>query len=309
MFGNKLKKIEEFDPLTGNKTNNFEIIKLYANSHYITPKPTMDQAIKEIKKELEKTLEKHKSENKLLEAQRLRERTKFDLEMIEATGTCAGIENFSRFLSGRKQGEPPPTLFEYFPDNTIVFVDERHVTVPQLNGMYKGDHTRKKTLAEYGFRLPSCMDNRPLKFEEWDAMRTQTVFVSATPGPWELHQTQNNYIDQVIRPTGLIDPKVEIRPANTQVDDLLHESKKIIDESYRILVTTLTKKMAEDLTEYLHENGLKVRYMHSDIDTLERIEIIRDLRMGVVDILVGINLLREGLDIPECALVAILDAD
>ncbi len=307
--GNKLEKIEEFDPLTGDKTNDFAVIKLYANSHYITPKPTIDQAIKEIKKELEVTLEDHKANNKLLEAQRLRERTKFDLEMIEATGTCAGIENYSRFLSGRKKGEPPPTLFEYFPDNTIIFVDESHVTVPQLNGMYKGDHTRKRTLAEYGFRLPSCMDNRPLKFEEWDAMRTQTVFVSATPGPWELKQTQNKYIDQVIRPTGLIDPPVEIRPAKTQVDDLFHESKKVIEKGYRILVTTLTKKMAEDLTEYLHENGLKVRYMHSDIDTLERIEIIRDLRMGVFDILVGINLLREGLDIPECALVAILDAD
>ena len=307
--GNKLEKIEEFDPLTGDKTNDFAVIKLYANSHYITPKPTIDQAIKEIKKELEVTLEDHKANNKLLEAQRLRERTKFDLEMIEATGTCAGIENYSRFLSGRNKGEPPPTLFEYFPDNTIIFVDESHVTVPQLNGMYKGDHTRKKTLAEYGFRLPSCMDNRPLKFEEWDAMRTQTVFVSATPGPWELKQTQNKYIDQVIRPTGLIDPPVEIRPAKTQVDDLFHESKKVIEKGYRILVTTLTKKMAEDLTEYLHENGLKVRYMHSDIDTLERIEIIRDLRMGVFDILVGINLLREGLDIPECALVAILDAD
>ena len=307
--GNKLEKIDEFDPLTGDKTNDFAVIKLYANSHYITPKPTIDQAIKEIKKELEVTLEDHKANNKLLEAQRLRERTKFDLEMIEATGTCAGIENYSRFLSGRKKGEPPPTLFEYFPDNTIIFVDESHVTVPQLNGMYKGDHTRKRTLAEYGFRLPSCMDNRPLKFEEWDAMRTQTVFVSATPGPWELKQTQNKYIDQVIRPTGLIDPPVEIRPAKTQVDDLFHESKKVIDKGYRILVTTLTKKMAEDLTEYLHENGLKVRYMHSDIDTLERIEIIRDLRMGVFDILVGINLLREGLDIPECALVAILDAD
>ena len=307
--GNKLEKIEEFDPLTGDKTNDFAVIKLYANSHYITPKPTIDQAIKEIKKELEVTLEDHKANNKLLEAQRLRERTKFDLEMIEATGTCAGIENYSRFLSGRNKGEPPPTLFEYFPDNTIIFVDESHVTVPQLNGMYKGDHTRKKTLAEYGFRLPSCMDNRPLKFEEWDAMRTQTVFVSATPGPWELKQTQNKYIDQVIRPTGLIDPHVEIRPAKNQVDDLFHESKKVIDKGYRILVTTLTKKMAEDLTEYLHENGLKVRYMHSDIDTLERIEIIRDLRMGVFDILVGINLLREGLDIPECALVAILDAD
>ena len=309
LAGNKLEKIEEFDPLTGDKTNDFGVIKLYANSHYITPKPTIDQAIIEIKKELDETLEKHKADNKLLEAQRLRERTKFDLEMIEATGTCAGIENYSRFLSGRKKGEPPPTLFEYFPDNTIVFVDESHVTVPQLNGMYKGDHTRKKTLSEYGFRLPSCMDNRPLKFEEWDAMRTQTVFVSATPGPWELKQTKNKYIDQVIRPTGLIDPNVEVRPAKSQVDDLFHEAKKVIDKGYRILVTTLTKKMAEDLTEYLHENGLKVRYMHSDIDTLERIEIIRDLRMGVFDILVGINLLREGLDIPECALVAILDAD
>ena len=229
--------------------------------------------------------------------------------MIEATGTCAGIENYSRFLSGRKPGEPPPTLFEYFPDNAIIFVDESHVTVPQLNGMYKGDHTRKKTLAEYGFRLPSCMDNRPLKFEEWDLMRTQTVFVSATPGPWELKQTRNEYIDQIIRPTGLIDPPVEIRPAKTQVDDLMHECKEIVKKGYRVLATTLTKKMAEDLTEYFHENGLKVRYMHSDIDTLERIEIIRDLRMGVFDILVGINLLREGLDIPECALVAILDAD
>ena len=251
----------------------------------------------------------HQTKNKLLEAQRLRERTKFDLEMIEATGTCAGIENYSRFLSGRKPGEPPPTLFEYFPDNTIIFVDESHVTVPQLNGMYKGDHTRKKTLAEYGFRLPSCMDNRPLKFEEWDLMRTQTVFVSATPGPWELKQTKNEFIDQIIRPTGLIDPPVEIRQAKTQVDDLMHEARDIVKKGYRVLATTLTKKMAEDLTEYLHENGLKVRYMHSDIDTLERIEIIRDLRMGVFDILVGINLLREGLDIPECALVAILDAD
>ena len=306
---NKLEKIEEFDPLTGNKTNEFSIIKLYANSHYITPKPTIDQAIKEIKIELEETLEKHKNNNKLLEAQRLKERTKFDLEMIEATGTCAGIENYSRFLSGRKPGQPPPTLFEYFPDDTIIFVDESHVTVPQLNGMYKGDHTRKKTLSEYGFRLPSCMDNRPLKFEEWDMMRTQTIFVSATPGPWELKQTKNQSIDQVIRPTGLIDPPVEIKPAKTQVDDLMHESKEVIKKGYRILATTLTKKMAEDLTEYFHENGLKVRYMHSDIDTLERIEIIRDLRMGVFDILVGINLLREGLDIPECALVAILDAD
>ena len=276
---------------------------------YITPKPTIDQAIVEIKKELEQVLIKHQKENKLLEAQRLKERTKFDLEMIEATGTCAGIENYSRYLSGRKEGEPPPTLFEYFPDNTLIFVDESHVTVPQLNGMYKGDHSRKKTLAEYGFRLPSCMDNRPLKFEEWDGMRTQTVYVSATPGPWELKQTSGKFIDQIIRPTGLIDPDVEIRPAKNQVDDLMHECRNVIGKKYRVLVTTLTKRMAEDLTEYLHENGIKVRYLHSDIDTLERIEILRDLRMGVFDVLVGINLLREGLDIPECAFVGILDAD
>ena len=306
---NKLEKIEEFDPLTGDKTNEYSSIKIYANSHYITPKPTMDQAIRQIKSELAETLKTHRANNKLLEEQRLRERTKFDLEMIEATGTCAGIENYSRYLSGRKAGEPPPTLFEYFPDNSIIFVDESHVTVPQLNGMYKGDRTRKSTLAEYGFRLPSCMDNRPLKFEEWDMMRTQTIFVSATPGPWELKQTENKHIDQIIRPTGLIDPPVEIRPAKTQVDDLMHEAAKVIEKGYRVLATTLTKKMAEDLTEYLHENGLKVRYMHSDIDTLERIEIIRDLRLGVFDILVGINLLREGLDIPECGLVGILDAD
>ena len=309
LFGNKIENIAEFDPLTGSKTNDLNLVKLYANSHYITPRPTIEQAIKEIKKELEITLEKHKSENKLLEAQRLEERTRFDLEMMEATGTCAGIENYSRFLTGRKPGEPPPTLFEYFPDNTLVFVDESHVTVPQLNGMYKGDHTRKKTLSEYGFRLPSCMDNRPLKFQEWDAMRTQTIFVSATPGPWELQQTSGKFVDQVIRPTGLCDPEIQIRPAKNQVDDLLAECKEVAKKNYRSLVTTLTKKMAEDLTEYLHENGVKVRYMHSDIDTLERIEIMRDLRMGVFDVLVGINLLREGLDIPECALVAILDAD
>jgi excinuclease ABC subunit B len=309
LFGDKLEKIEEFDPLTGDQVRELSLIKIYANSHYITPKPTIEQAVINIKKELEVTLKKHKSENKLLEAQRLEERTKFDLEMIEATGSCSGIENYSRFLSGRKPGEPPPTLFEYFPDNTLIFVDECHVTVPQLNGMYKGDRSRKSTLAEYGFRLPSCMDNRPLKFEEWDLMRTQTVFVSATPGPWELEQTKGKYIDQVIRPTGLIDPPVEIRPAKNQVDDLMHECKKVIENNHRVLVTTLTKKMAEDLTEYLHENGVKVRYLHSDIDTLERIEIMRDLRMGVFDVLVGINLLREGLDIPECALVGILDAD
>ena len=309
LFGDKLDQIEEFDPLTGDKVRELSLVKVYANSHYITPKPTIEQAVINIKKELEVTLKKHRAENKLLEAQRLEERTKFDLEMIEATGSCAGIENYSRFLSGRKPGEPPPTLFEYFPDNTLIFVDECHVTVPQLNGMYKGDRSRKSTLAEYGFRLPSCMDNRPLKFEEWDLMRTQTVFVSATPGPWELEQTKGKFIDQVIRPTGLIDPVVEIRPAKNQVDDLMHECKRVVENNYRVLVTTLTKKMAEDLTEYLHENGIKVRYLHSDIDTLERIEIMRDLRMGVFDVLVGINLLREGLDIPECALVGILDAD
>jgi len=309
LFGEKLEQIEEFDPLTGDKVRDLSLVKVYANSHYITPKPTIEQAVINIKKELEITLKKHKAEKKLLEAQRLEERTKFDLEMIEATGSCAGIENYSRFLSGRKPGEPPPTLFEYFPDNTLIFVDECHVTVPQLNGMYKGDRSRKSTLAEYGFRLPSCMDNRPLKFEEWDLMRTQTIFVSATPGPWELNQTKGKFIDQVIRPTGLIDPPVEVRPAKNQVDDLMHECKKVIEKNHRVLVTTLTKKMAEDLTEYLHENGVKVRYLHSDIDTLERIEIMRDLRMGVFDVLVGINLLREGLDIPECALVGILDAD
>ncbi len=309
LFGDKLEKIEEFDPLTGDQVRELSLVKIYANSHYITPKPTIEQAVINIRKELELTLKKHRAENKLLEAQRLEERTKFDLEMIEATGSCAGIENYSRFLSGRKPGEPPPTLFEYFPDNTLIFVDESHVTVPQLNGMFKGDRSRKSTLAEYGFRLPSCMDNRPLKFEEWDLMRTQTVFVSATPGPWELEQTKGKFIDQVIRPTGLIDPPVEVKPTKNQVDDLMHECKKTIEKNYRVLVTTLTKRMAEDLTEYLHENGIKVRYLHSDIDTLERIEIMRDLRLGVFDVLVGINLLREGLDIPECALVGILDAD
>jgi excinuclease ABC subunit B len=309
LFGDKLEKIEEFDPLTGDLIQDLDVIKVYANSHYITPKPTIEQAIIKIKRELEVTLKKFKEQNKLLEAQRLEERVKFDLEMIEATGSCAGIENYSRFLSGRKPGEPPPTLFEYFPDNTLIFVDECHVTVPQLNGMYKGDRSRKSNLAEYGFRLPSCMDNRPLKFEEWDAMRTQTVFVSATPGPWELEQVKGKFVEQIIRPTGLIDPPVEIKPAKNQVDDLMHECKKTIDKNFRVLVTTLTKKMAEDLTEYFHENGIRVRYLHSDIDTLERIEIMRDLRLGVFDVLVGINLLREGLDIPECALVGILDAD
>jgi excinuclease ABC subunit B len=306
---NKIIQIKSFDPLTGDDKQEINLIKLYGNSHYITPRPTIEKAIKEIKKELVVTLEKFRSEKKLLEAQRLEERTRYDLEMIEATGSCAGIENYSRFLSGRNPGEPPPTLFEYLPDNCLVFVDESHVTIPQLNGMYKGDHTRKKTLSDYGFRLPSCMDNRPLKFEEWDMMRPQTIFVSATPSEWELKQSKGVFAEQIIRPTGLIDPQIFIRPAKNQVDDLLNECLNVTKNNQRVLATTLTKKMAEDLTEYLDENGVKVRYMHSDIDTLERIEIIRDLRLGVFDVLVGINLLREGLDIPECSLVAILDAD
>ena len=306
---NKITQIKSFDPLTGADNKEINLIKLYGNSHYITPRPTVEKAIKEIKKELIVTLEKFRNEKKLIEAQRLEERTRYDLEMIEATGSCAGIENYSRFLSGRNSGEPPPTLFEYLPDNCLVFVDESHVTIPQLNGMYKGDYTRKKTLSDYGFRLPSCMDNRPLKFEEWDMMRPQTIFVSATPSEWELKQSKGVFAEQIIRPTGLIDPPIFIRPAKNQVDDLLNECVTVSKNNQRILVTTLTKKMAEDLTEYLDENGVKVRYMHSDIDTLERIEIIRDLRLGVFDVLIGINLLREGLDIPECALVAILDAD
>ena len=309
LFGNELESINEFDPLTGKKTESLTNIKIYANSHYVTPRPTLQNAIKQIRKDLETRIPEFKKEDKLIEAQRIDERTKFDLEMIEATGSCPGIENYSRYLSGRKPGEPPPTLFEYLPENALLFVDESHVTIPQLEGMYKGDRTRKKTLSEYGFRLPSCMDNRPLKFEEWEMMRPQSLFISATPGPWELKKTQGVFTEQIIRPTGLIDPEVEIRPAKTQVEDLIAECKKIIENKYRVLVTTLTKRMAEDLSEYMHENGIKVKYMHSDIDTLERIEIIRDLRRGMFDVLVGINLLREGLDIPECALVAILDAD
>jgi len=309
LFGDELESICEFDPLTGKKNEDLEKIKVYANSHYVTPRPTLQQAMVLIKKELKKRIPEFKSQDKLIEAQRIEERTKFDLEMIEATGSCNGIENYSRYLSGRKEGEPPPTLFEYLPENALLFVDESHVTVPQLGGMYKGDRSRKTTLSEYGFRLPSCLDNRPLKFEEWETMRPQTLFISATPGSWELDQTKGVFVEQIIRPTGLIDPEVEVRPAKTQIEDLILEAKKIIENGHRILVTTLTKRMAEDLTEYMHENGLRVRYMHSDIDTLERIEIIQDLRRGVFDILVGINLLREGLDIPECALVAILDAD
>jgi len=308
-FGEELESITEFDPLTGEKTDSFERIRIYANSHYVTPKPTMRQAISNIRKELRQRLDQLVSEGRLLEAQRLEQRTSFDLEMLEATGVCNGIENYSRYLTGRAPGEPPPTLFEYIPDNALVFADESHVSVPQIGGMYRGDYRRKFTLAEHGFRLPSCMDNRPLKFEEWDAMRPQSVFVSATPGPWELEQTGGVFTEQVIRPTGLLDPPVEIRPVATQVDDLLDEVRQVSAAGHRTLVTTLTKRMAEDLTEYLHEQGIRVRYMHSDIDTIERIEILRDLRLGAFDVLVGINLLREGLDIPECGLVAILDAD
>jgi excinuclease ABC subunit B len=309
MFGDEIEAITEFDPLTGHKSDELKLVKIYANSHYVTPKPTLQQAIKSIKAELKSRLDELYAVGKLLEAQRLEQRTLFDMEMMEATGSCAGIENYSRYLTGRQPGEPPPTLFEYLPDNALVFADESHVTVPQIGGMFRGDYRRKATLAEYGFRLPSCMDNRPLRFEEWEAMRPQSVFVSATPGGWELEQTGGTFAEQVIRPTGLIDPEVVIRPANTQVDDLLDEVRQVARRGHRTLVTTLTKRMAEDLTEYMHEAGIRVRYMHSDVETLERIEIIRDLRLGAFDVLIGINLLREGLDIPECGLVAILDAD
>jgi excinuclease ABC subunit B len=308
-FGEEMEGITEFDPLTGAKTDTFEKIRIYANSHYVTPRPTMKQAVIGIKKELRMRLDQLVADGKLLEAQRLEQRCNFDVEMLEATGVCSGIENYSRYLTGRAPGEPPPTLFEYIPDNAIVFADESHVSVPQIGGMYKGDYRRKFTLAEHGFRLPSCMDNRPLKFEEWDAMRPQTVFVSATPSAWELDRAGGVFTEQVIRPTGLVDPRIEIRPVEMQVDDLLDEVRLVAADGYRTLVTTLTKRMAEDLTEYMHEQGIRVRYMHSDIDTIERIEILRDLRLGAFDVLIGINLLREGLDIPECGLVAILDAD
>ncbi len=308
-FGDEIEQISEFDPLTGETVAKLDQIKIYANSHYVTPGPTMKQAADAIRHELTERLKELNTEGELLEAQRLEQRTNFDLEMIAATGACAGIENYSRFLTGRLPGEPPPTLFEYLPENALLFIDESHVTVPQIGAMAKGDHRRKVTLAEYGFRLPSCIDNRPLRFAEWEAMRPQTVFVSATPGPWEMDKTGGVFTEQVIRPTGLIDPPVEIKPVEDQVEDLIQEAKKIAAAGYRTLVTTLTKRMAEDLTEFLHEAGLRVRYMHSDVETLERIELIRDLRLGVYDVLVGINLLREGLDIPECGLVAILDAD
>jgi len=309
LFGDEIESLYEFDPLTGEKMASLEAARVYANSHYVTPRPTLIQAMRTIKVELKQRLAELHDQNKLLEAQRIEQRTTFDLEMIEATGSCPGIENYSRHLTGREPGEPPPTLFEYLPENMLLFVDESHVTVPQVGGMARGDYARKSTLAEYGFRLPSCVDNRPLTFDEWNRMRPQTVYVSATPGPWELERTGGVFTEQVVRPTGLIDPVCIIRPIEAQVDDLLAECRSCAELSQRVLVTTLTKRMAEDLTEYMIEAGLKVRYLHSDIDTLERIEIIRDLRLGAFDILVGINLLREGLDIPECALVAILDAD
>jgi excinuclease ABC subunit B len=309
LFGDEIEAIWEFDPLTGEKKAELKEAKLYANSHYVTPQPTLDQAISQIKIDLKDRLAELIKAGKLLEAQRIEQRTTFDIEMMAATGSCAGIENYSRYLTGRKPGEPPPTLFEYLPKNALLFVDESHVMVPQIGGMFKGDFMRKSTLSEFGFRLPSCIDNRPLKFEEWDAMRPQSLFVSATPSNWEMERTGGVFVEQVIRPTGLIDPTCEIRPTERQVDDLLGELREVARKGMRALVTTLTKRMAEDLTEYLHENGVRVRYLHSDVETLERIEIIRDLRLGAFDVLVGINLLREGLDIPECALVAILDAD
>ena len=312
-FGDELESIVEFDPLTGKKSQELPAIKIYANSHYVTPRPTLAQAIISIKAELKKTIKHFEGAGKLLEAQRIEQRTQFDIEMLSATGVCNGIENYSRYLTGRKPGEPPPTMFEYIPENAIIFCDESHQTIPQLGAMYKGDFSRKSTLSEYGFRLPSCLDNRPLKFEEWQAMRPQTVHVSATPGKWELERTSGVFVEQVIRPTGLIDPPVEVRPVSTgktnQVDDITAEVKLVAEQGMRSLITTLTKKMAEDLTDYLHEQGVRVRYMHSDINTVERIEIIRDLRLGAFDVLVGINLLREGLDIPECGFVGILDAD
>jgi excinuclease ABC subunit B len=309
LFGDEIESIFEFDPLTGEKTAKLSEVVVYPSSHYVTPRPTITQAMKGIKEELRETLARFQAEGKLLEAQRLEQRTTFDLEMLETTGHCKSIENYSRYLTGRRPGDPPPTLFEYLPTDALCIVDESHVTVPQIGGMYRGDYARKSVLADFGFRLPSCIDNRPLKFEEWEAMRPQTVFVSATPGPWEMDRTGGTFTEQVIRPTGLVDPVCLIRPVEHQVDDLLGEIKQVAAKGFRTLVTVLTKRMAEDLTEYLHDHGIRVRYLHSDIETLERIEIIRDLRLGAFDVLIGINLLREGLDIPECALVAILDAD
>ena len=309
LFGDEIESIIEIDPLTAEKIQILENVRIFANSHYVTPKPTIKKALGQIKEDLKKQLSVFEYEKKLLEKQRLDERTNFDIEMIETTGSCSGIENYSRYLSGRKPGEPPPTLYEYIPEDALLFVDESHLTCSQIAGMYKGDFSRKSTLSKYGFRLPSCLDNRPLKREEWDAMRPQTIFVSATPSEYELNKTKGIFIEQVIRPTGLVDPPIEIHPTEHQIDHLIDQCKSAIEKKHRVMITTLTKKMAEDLTEYMHEEGFKVRYLHSEIDTLERIAIIRDLRLGVFNILIGINLLREGLDIPECALVAILDAD
>ena len=309
LFGDAIEAIFEFDPLTGSKNATLDSITIFANSHYVTPRPTLQQACKQIKQELKGRIVEFTANNQLLEAQRIEQRTQFDVEMIEATGACAGIENYSRYLSGRGPGEPPPTLFEYLPENALLIIDESHVTVPQLGAMYKGDFARKSTLSNYGFRLPSCLDNRPLKFEEWEGFRPQTIFVSATPGKWELERTGGVFSEQVVRPTGLIDPNCVVRPTVNQVDDIIAECRDVAAKGQRALITTLTKKMAEALSEYMYESGLRVRYLHSDIDTLERIEIMRDLRLGVFDVLIGINLLREGLDIPECSLVGILDAD
>ena len=309
LFGDEVESLHEFDPLTGEKTAALDSITIFANSHYVTPRPTLQQAVKQIGAELKGRLADLTEAGKLLEAQRLEQRTRFDLEMIEATGSCNGIENYSRYLSGRQPGEPPPTLFEYLPQDALLIIDESHVTVPQIGAMYKGDFARKSTLSDYGFRLPSCLDNRPLKFEEWEQFRPQTIFVSATPGTWELERTGGVFTEQIVRPTGLIDPICIVRPTENQVDDIIAESREAAANGTRVLITTLTKKMAEALTEYMHEAGIKVRYVHSDVDTLERIEILRDLRLGVFDVLIGINLLREGIDIPECALVGILDAD
>ncbi len=309
LFGDEIEQITEFDPLTGETTNKLDSVTVYANSHYVTPKPTIDQAIKSIKEELKQQLEFFHSQGRLLEAQRLEQRTMFDLEMLQETGMCRGIENYSRYLSGNAPGAPPPTLFQYLPKNALLFVDESHVTVPQIGGMYNGDRARKTVLAEHGFRLPSCMDNRPLKFEEWDMFRPDTVFVSATPSEWEIKRSNGKIAEQIIRPTGLIDPVCIIRPVAKQVDDLLAETHEQIKRNQRVLVTTLTKRMAEELADYMQDAGIKVLYLHSDIETLERIEIIRRLRLGDVDVLIGVNLLREGLDIPECGLMAILDAD
>ncbi|MCY4231697.1 MAG: helicase-related protein, partial [Alphaproteobacteria bacterium] len=309
LWDDEVEAIHEFDPLTGERVASLGAIRVFPNSHYVTPKPTLIQAARNIRIELDERLAELTAQGKLLEAQRLEQRTTFDLEMMVTIGSCAGIENYSRYLTGRAPGQPPPTLFEYLPEDALLIVDESHVSVPQVGGMFRGDYARKSTLAEFGFRLPSCVDNRPLKFEEWDEMRPQTVFVSATPGPWELERVEGVVVEQLVRPTGLIDPVCILRPTERQVDDLMAECRDASQRGQRVLVTTLTKRMAEDLTEYMHESGIRVRYLHSDVETLERIEIIRDLRLGAFDVLIGINLLREGLDIPECALVAILDAD